>query len=75
MYVWIVRVQTRRPSLSNSPRIRSAPYSRLSLAISLINSTVSVEIFGLGAAALDVYFQYRFNPWRCQREPRLWLNE
>jgi hypothetical protein len=26
--------QTRRPSLSNSPRIRSAPHSRLSLAIS-----------------------------------------
>ena len=75
MYFWIVRVQTRRPSLSNSPRIRSAPHSRLSLAITLINSTVSVEIFGLGAAALDLYFQYSFNPWRCQREPRLWLND
>jgi hypothetical protein len=58
MYVWIVRVLTRRPSLSNSPRIRSAPHSRLSLAMSLINSTVSVEIFSLGVAALDVYFQY-----------------
>ena len=58
MYFWIVRLQTRRPSLSHSPRIRSAPHRRLSRAISLINSTVSVEIFGLGTAALDVYFQY-----------------
>ena len=31
---------TRRPSLSNSPRIRSAPQSRLFLAISLINAMV-----------------------------------
>jgi hypothetical protein len=34
MYFWIVRLQTWIPSLSNSPRIRSAPHSRLSLAIS-----------------------------------------
>jgi hypothetical protein len=31
----MVRLQTRIPSLSNSPRMRSAPQSRLSLAISL----------------------------------------
>lgn len=41
--------------LSNSPRIRSAPHSRLSLAISLISATVSAAIFGLDTAALDLY--------------------
>ncbi len=56
-YFWIVRLQTRRPSLSHAPRIRSAPHRRLSRAISLSNATVSVAIFGLGAAALDWSFQ------------------
>jgi len=58
IYFWIVRLQTRRPSLSNSPRILSAPHSRLSLAISLIKATVSGDILGLVEAALDLYFQY-----------------
>jgi len=58
IYFWIVRLQTRRPSLSNSPRILSAPHSRLSLAIYLIKATVSGEILGLVEAALDLYFQY-----------------
>ncbi len=62
MYFCIVRLQTQRPRLSNAPRIRSGPNSRLSRAISLINATVSVEIFGLGAAAVDLYFQYSLNP-------------
>ena len=49
--------QTRRPSLSNSPRRRSAPHSRLFLAICLIKATVSAEILGLAEVALDLYFQ------------------
>jgi hypothetical protein len=59
--------QTRIPNLSNSPRIRFAPHSRLSLAISLIKATASSEIFGLGVAALDLYFQKSRKPWRCHR--------
>ena len=55
------------PSLRNSPRIRSAPHRRFCPAISLINATASTEIFGLADAALDLYFQYSLNPWRCQR--------
>jgi hypothetical protein len=75
MYCWIVRVQTRRPSLSNSPRIRWAPHSRLSLAISLIKATISADSFGLRAADLDVSFQKSRKPWRCQREPGLRLDD
>src|SRR5258708_24018767 len=75
MYFWIVRLQTRMPSLSNSPRIRSAPQSRLVLAISLINATVSAEIFGLAEAALDLYFQYSLNPWRCHRRSVVFLDD
>src|SRR5258706_567504 len=55
------------PSLSNSPRIRSAPQSRFCAAISLIKATVSADIFGLEDAALNLYFQNRRNPWRCHR--------
>jgi hypothetical protein len=75
MYFCIVRLQTPIPSLSNSPRIRSAPHSRLSLAISLIKATVSAEIFGLRAAALDVYFQKSRKPWRCHRSNVVFLND
>jgi len=41
IYFWIVRLQTRRPSFRSSPRMRSAPQSRLSLAICLIKAMVS----------------------------------
>src|SRR5260221_7221821 len=75
MYFWIVRLLTRSPSLSNSPRMRSAPHRRLSLAISLIKVTVSWDILGVVEAALDLYFQKSLKPRRCQREPRLWLND
>ena len=54
--------------------MRSAPHSRLSLAISWIKATVSAEIFGAAEVALDLYFQKSLKPWRCHREPRLWLN-
>jgi len=57
MYFCMVRKPPRMPSLSSSPRIRTAPHSRLSLAISLINATVSADILGVGEAALDLYFQ------------------
>ena len=44
-------------ALSNSPRRRSAPHSRLLLAISLIKEMISGEIFGLAEAPLGLYFQ------------------
>jgi hypothetical protein len=44
-------------ALSNSPRMRSAPHSRLLVAISLIKEIVSGEIFGVTEAPLDLYFQ------------------
>src|SRR5215469_2048537 len=71
----MVLLQTRMPSLSNSPRMRSAPHRRFSLAISLIKSTVSWEILGAREAALDLYLQKSLKPWRCHREIRLWLND
>jgi hypothetical protein len=58
----MVRLQTRMPSLSNSPRIRSAPHSRLSLAISSIKEIVSWEILGVREAALDLYLQKSLTP-------------
>ena len=62
IYFWMVRLQTRMPSLSNSPRIRSAPHSRLFLAISWINAMVSAEILGVAEMALDLYFQKSLKP-------------
>jgi hypothetical protein len=50
-------VDTDAEALSNSPLIRSAPHSRLSMAISLIKDTVSGDILGVRAAVLDFYFQ------------------
>jgi len=75
IYFSMVRLQTRLPNLSNSPRIRSAPHSRLSLAISLIKATISAVIFDLRAAALDVYFQKSRNPWRCHRSNVVFLHD
>jgi len=46
----------------------------LSLAISLINATVSAAIFGLGAAALDLYFQKSRASLAMPPEQRLWLD-
>lgn len=63
----MVRLETRIPSLSNSPRMRSAPQSRFCVAISLIKAMVSAGIFGVEDAALDLYFQKSRNPRRCQR--------
>ncbi len=74
MYFWIVRLHTRIPSLSNSPRIRSAPQSRFSAAISLINATVSSGIFGLEDAARDLYFQNRRASMTIPPKERLLLD-
>ena len=71
----MVRVQTRMPSLSNSPRIRSAPHSRFCAAISLINVTVSSDTLGLREAALDLYFQNRRASLAMPPQERLWLND
>src|SRR2546429_8094229 len=62
------------PSLSNSPRIRSAPQSRFCAAISLIKVTVSAGIFGLEDAALDLYFQNRRASLAMPPQERLWLD-
>ena len=67
MYFWIVRLHTQIPSLSNSPRMRSAPQSRLLLAISLINAIVSGEIFDCLASAFDLCFQNKRKSSRCHR--------
>ena len=40
-YFWMVRLLTSIPSLSSSPRIRSAPHSRFSCAICLMSSMTS----------------------------------
>ena len=67
MYFWMVRLHTRMSSFSNSPRMRSAPHSRLSQAIRLISSTVSVGSFGLREAGLDFLLQNGRKPALCQR--------
>jgi hypothetical protein len=41
MYLWIVRLLTLTPSLSSSPRIRSAPQSLFADAMDRISTTVS----------------------------------
>src|SRR5215470_2311580 len=67
MYFWMVRLQTRMPNFKNSPRILSAPQSRLSFAICLIKAIVSAATFGLWVEAFDLRFQYRWKSSRCQR--------
>jgi hypothetical protein len=74
MYFWMVRLHTRMPSFNSSPRIRSAPQSRFSLAICLIKAIVSAATFGLWEEVFDLRFQNRRKSSRCQREPRVWLN-
>ena len=74
MYFWMVRLQTRIPSLSNSPRIRSAPQSRLFFAISLINAMVSGAIFTCVDVAFDFSFQKRRASLTMPLEKGLWLN-
>jgi hypothetical protein len=54
--------------------MRSAPQMRLFATISLIKLIVSGESFGLLEIDLDLCFQNTRKSPRCQREPRLWLD-
>ena len=68
MYFWTVRLQTRSPSLSSSPLIRSAPQSRLAVAILRMSAMVSVAIVGLDfRCALDFRVQHHRYMSRCHR--------
>ena len=67
IYLWMVRLLTLLSSLSNSPRIRSAPQSRLLAAISLIKLIVSDASLGLLSCTLHLCFQYTRKSPRCQR--------
>jgi len=60
-------LQTRIPSFSNSPRIRSAPQSRLFFAMSLIKAMVSADTFACVDFGFDFCLQKRRKPRRCQR--------
>ena len=55
--------------------MRSAPQSRLSVAICLIKVMVSAAILGLWEEAFDVRFQYKRQSSRGPREPRVGLHE
>ncbi len=66
MYFWMVRLLTLMPSLSSSPRIRSAPQSRPRRAMSRMSSTVSAGS-GEPLRGRDLQRQKRRNPARCQR--------
>src|SRR5947209_9075402 len=67
IYLWMVRLLTRISSLSNSPRIRSAPQSRLLAAISLIKLIASDESLGFLSCTLHLCFQNTRKSSRCQR--------
>jgi hypothetical protein len=49
----MVRLETRMPTLSSSPRMRSAPHRRWSRAMVWIKATVSAEILGCLEAGFD----------------------
>lgn len=67
-YFWTVRFDTRMPSFSSSPRMRSAPQSLFSRAIRWMSSRVSLDSADLRVLlALDFRFHNRRKPSRCQR--------
>src|SRR5215475_9782930 len=66
MYFWIVRLLTLIPSLSSSPRMRSAPHSRPRAAMSRISWIVS-RGRGDVLRGRDRRRQNRRKPVRCQR--------
>src|SRR6267378_6074510 len=72
MYRWTVRLQTRTPSLSNSPRMRSAPQRGLRVAISRINAAREV---GGRPDGREHRRQWARNPARCQRRMVARLDE
>ena len=63
----MVRLLTRIPSLSNSPRIRSAPRSRFSWASCLMSAIVSGAICSLWRLLVVFRHQSIRNNSRCQR--------
>ena len=68
MYRCTVRFATWIPSLSSSPRIRSAPQSRFSATMRRISSTRSGDTRGVGDIVdRDFQRQSKRNPSRCQR--------
>ena len=64
--VTMVRLLTRTPILSNSPRMRSAPQSRFLAAISRISATVWLVTLSRGQD-FDLCRQNSRRPRRCQR--------
>ena len=71
----MVRLLTRISSLSNSPRMRSAPQSWLFAAISLIKAIVSDESLGFLIWTFDVCFQNTRKSSRGPREIRRGLDK
>ena len=67
MYCWTVRLLTRMPSLSSSPRIRSAPHRPLAVAMAWIRSMSSTRNRPRAPLRLDLWCQRRVNRSRCQR--------
>ncbi len=55
--------------------MRSAPQSRLSVAISLIKLIVSSESLGLLECAFDLRFQNKRKSSRWKPQKRLWLDK
>lgn len=66
-YLWTVCLLRRMPSLSNSPRIRSAPHRWFSLAIFFIRAIVLGETQGFFVFEFDFHRQKKRNRLRCQR--------
>ena len=65
MYFWMVRLLTRMPSLSSSPRMRSAPQRRFSRSIRWMSWTVSGTRRGSHRRERDLHRQKRRKPCRC----------
>ncbi len=67
MYFWTVRLPTRIPSLSSSPRIRSAPQILFAMAIVRINATASAASLRSVREDLLLRRQVQRNLSRCHR--------
>ena len=65
----IVLSETSKPSIRSSPWMRGAPQVEFSATIRKIRSRTSLEIRLLPTCSLtlEISFQYRRNPARCQR--------
>jgi hypothetical protein len=63
MYFWMVRFHTLIPSLSSSPRNRSAPHNRCSFALLRMRSIFSGGIFGVFCFRFDFIFGVKMYPF------------